>query len=125
MHYTLPIIGSLCAVASARCGAVPHANVPAMHAAYQAHKAAQRGPIRRQSTTIMTYFNVITENDTLAGGNVPQENIDQQVRCTPKGLPLPFKNQCLLVSFCRGTLHGANMNKLALSHTGGRPQHRV
>ncbi|KAJ3474140.1 hypothetical protein NLG97_g9972 [Lecanicillium saksenae] len=54
-----------------------------MHAAYQIHEAVHRPhrTTRRQdsSYTVRIYFNVITVNDTLKGGNVPQETIDDQL----------------------------------------------
>ncbi|KAJ6789637.1 hypothetical protein PWT90_08269 [Aphanocladium album] len=91
MHFSLPILGSLFALASARCGTVPHPRVPAMHAAYQAHEATlppSRRRTRRQdgdgdgdddTYTVKVFVHVITSNNTLEGGNIPQETIDKQI----------------------------------------------
>lgn len=84
MRFALvPILLSLAGSVSARCGTVSHANIEALHAAYQAYEEV---PItqstRRQETkySINTYFYVITQNNTLAGGNVTTATISTQVR---------------------------------------------
>lgn len=82
MRFIISIVLGLCALVSARCGTKTHENIAAMHAAYQLHEAAFSGlPARRQDSayTIKTYFYVITENDTIAGGYITEETIDQQV----------------------------------------------
>lgn len=82
MRCALPITLGLCALVSARCGTVVHENIVALHGAYQTHEAATAGlPARREKNEeiINVYFYVITANDTLAGGHIPEKAIDKQV----------------------------------------------